>query len=71
MAISGKYGSINIPGIGEKEPVFIIRAQDKLAISAIEMYRALASSHGSLIAASLNKELETFHSWKGKIKLPD
>ena len=71
MAISGKYGSINIPGIGEKEPVFIVRAQYKLAVTEIEMYRALAASHGSPLAVSLKKEIETFQSWKGKTKLPD
>ncbi|MGB5159415.1 hypothetical protein [Desulfobacterium sp. N47] len=41
MAISGKYGKIDIPGIGADEPVFIIRAQDRLAVPAIEMYCAL------------------------------
>jgi hypothetical protein len=71
MAISGKYGSINIPGIGEKEPVFIIRAQDKLAIPAIEMYKALATSHASPLASSLNREISSFQQWKGKTKLPD
>ena len=31
MAVSGKYGKLDIPKIGEDEPVFILRAQDKLA----------------------------------------
>ncbi|UCD78894.1 MAG: hypothetical protein JSW26_26415 [Desulfobacterales bacterium] len=31
MAISGKYGKLDIPKIGEDEPVFILRAQDRLA----------------------------------------
>ena len=39
MAISGKYGRLNIPRIGEEEPVFVLRAQDRLAEPAIEMYR--------------------------------
>ena len=46
MAISGKYGKVNIPRIGSEEPVFILRAQDKLAGTTIEMYRLLANSHG-------------------------
>ena len=47
MAISGKYGKLHIPRIGEEEPVFILRAQDQLAVYAIEMYQLLAASHGS------------------------
>ena len=34
MAISGKYGRVNIPEIGADEPVFILRAQDKLAVAS-------------------------------------
>lgn len=47
MAVSGKYGQVNIPKIGLGEPVLILRAQDKLAVAALEMYRALLQSHGS------------------------
>jgi flavorubredoxin len=71
MAISGKYGEINIPGIGPKEPVFVLRAQDKLAGPTIEMYRSLASSHGSPIVGALAKEIERFQQWQGNKKLPD
>jgi hypothetical protein len=49
VAISNKYGNINIPKIGDNEPVFILRAQDELAEHAIEMYRTLAASHGSSV----------------------
>jgi len=31
MALSLKYGKIDIPRINDGEPVFILRAQDKLA----------------------------------------
>jgi hypothetical protein len=71
MALSKKYGRIDIPKIGEEEPVFILRAQDRLAAVTIEMYRSLAASHGAPVAASLEKELEAFRNWKGKKKLPD
>lgn len=71
MAISGKYGKVNIPKIGDNEPVFILRAQDKLAESSIRMYQALAASHGSKLTESLDKEIEAFHRWQGKKKLPD
>jgi hypothetical protein len=71
MAVSGKYGRINIPKIPESEPVFILRAQDSLAGVAIDMYRLLAASHGSEIAASLEKEIASFQNWSGNKKLPD
>jgi hypothetical protein len=71
MAISGKYGRLNIPKIGEDEPVFVLRAQDKLAEPTIEMYRALAASHGCRLAQGLQKEIDSFRQWKGAKKLPD
>jgi len=71
MAVSGKYGRINISKIGEEEPVFILRAQDKLAEPAIEMYRALVASHGSSLAEKLDREIDRFRRWKGPKKLPD
>ena len=70
MAISGKYGKLSIPKVGADEPVFILRAQDKLADTAIEMYRSLAASHGRPLANSLQKEIEAFRKWPTK-KLPD
>jgi hypothetical protein len=71
MALSGKYGQLDIPRIGRDEPVFILRAQDKLAEPAIEMYRLLAASHGSRVAGGLEKEIASFKQWKGAKKLPD
>ena len=71
MAVSGKYGELSIPKIADNEPVFILRAQDSLAIPAIEMYRALAASHGREIADSVRKEIENFQQWPGNKKLPD
>jgi len=71
MAVSGKYGKVNIPRIGADEPVFILRAQDKLADTAIDMYRSLAASHGRPLAASLQKEIDAFKKWPGNKKMPD
>lgn len=70
MAVSGKYGKLSIPKVGVDEPVFVLRAQDKLAETAIEMYRALAASHGRPLASSLQKEIEAFQKWPTK-KMPD
>jgi hypothetical protein len=71
MAISGKYGQIAIPNIGEREPVFILRAQDLLAGPAIALYQILARSHGSLLAEDLGKEIGRFQRWPGRKKIPD
>ena len=71
MALSGKYGKLTISKVGDGEPVFILRAQDKLAEAAIEMYRVLAASHGSPLAGKLQKEIDAFRQWKGAKKVPD
>jgi hypothetical protein len=71
MAISGKYGKIEIPKVAKNEPVFILRAQDKLAQAAIEMYKSLAASHGSPVADVLQKEINRFRRWTGPKKIPD
>lgn len=71
MAISGKYGKVEIPKIGAEEPVFILRAQDKLAETAVEMYRLLAASHGSGLVDDLKEQVEAFRTWKGTKKIPD
>jgi flavorubredoxin len=71
MAISEKYGNVTIPNIGDDEPVFILRAQDKLAEPTIEMYRALVASHGSSLAEDLQKVIDTFRRWSGLKKIPD
>jgi len=71
MAISGKYGRIKYCKIGEEEPVFILRANDQLAETVIEMYRLLAKSHGLAIADSVVTEIEKFRHWSGPKKMPD
>ena len=71
MALSGKYGKLNIPRIEEEEPVFVLRAQDRLAEPAIAMYQLLVASHGCPLAVGLQKEIDAFRRWKGPKKLPD
>ena len=71
MAISGKYGKIDIERIGEDEPVFILRAQDSLADGVIEIYKVITSMHGSALGEELDKEIERFRSWSGPKKMPD
>jgi hypothetical protein len=71
MALSGKYGKLDIPKIASEEPVFILRAQDALAVTAIGMYQLLAESHGRPLAAALDKGIEAFRKWQGNRKMPD
>jgi len=71
MAISTKYGKINISNIADDEPVFILRAQDRLAEHAIEMYRSLAASHDSAVVEKLPAAIKDFRTWSGSKKLPD
>jgi hypothetical protein len=71
MAISGKYGQIDIPKIGEDEPVFILRAQDRLAQGIIEIYKVITSQHGSHLKDGLDKEINQFRNWTGPKKMPD
>ena len=71
MALSGKYGKLSIPNIADDEPVFILRAQDALAETTIEIYKLLAGSHDLDIADSLEMEIGAFHHWSGTKKLPD
>jgi hypothetical protein len=71
MAISGKYGKIEIPKIGGDEPVFILRAQDRLAQGIIEIYKVITSQHGSHLKDGLDKEIERFRKWTGPKKMPD
>ena len=71
MATSSKYGKIEIPKVGKDEPVFILRAQDKLAEAAIQMYKSLAASHDSPVAEALQNEIDRFHRWTGPKKIPD
>jgi hypothetical protein len=71
MAVSGKYGQVNIPKVGLGEPIFILRAQDKLSVAALKIYRALAESHGSPLAVKIQKEIDRFERWEGSKKIPD
>ena len=71
MAVSGKYGKIDIPKIGEDEPVFILRAQDRLAASTVELYCVLANSHSAEIVENLQDEIENLRNWGGIKKMPD
>ncbi len=71
MAVSGKYGNVSIPHVSDNEPVFILRAQDRLALATIEMYKLLAETNDAGIASHLESQIEAFRHWSGKRKNPD
>jgi hypothetical protein len=71
MAKSGKYGNVDIPKVANDEPVFILRAQDKLALPTIKMYQLMAESHGLQLAGMLQQQINSFGAWKGAMKMPD
>ena len=70
MAMSRTYGKLEIPMIGEDEPVFILRGQDILAQAGIEMYRLLAEAHGCQVSEALTGEISSFRQWQGERRLP-
>jgi hypothetical protein len=70
MGVSQTYGKVAIPSVGEDEPVFILRAQDRLAESAIQMYRLLAEAHGCQVSDTLSEEIASFREWRGQRRLP-
>jgi hypothetical protein len=55
-AVSGKYGQVNIPKVGLGETILILRAQNKLAVAALEIYRVIVQSHGTPLAAKIKKK---------------
>ncbi len=71
MAVSQKYGKLAIPRIDDNEPIFILRARDALAESAIQMYRLLAEAHGCSLGERIHEEIEAFQRWTGEKQLPD
>ena len=71
MAVSQKYGRLAIPWIEDNEPIFILRARDALAESAIQMYRLLAEAHGCSLGQRIHDEIQAFQQWKGNKQLPD
>jgi hypothetical protein len=71
MTLSGKYGTMDIPRIAAGEPIFILRAQDALAETVVQIYQLLAASHMLPIAADMDKLVRSFKSWPGARKMPD
>ena len=62
-----KYGTLEIPGIGDGEPIFIIRARDALAVGVLDEYIYFADEAGlSEITDGVQLAKEQFESWQKK-----
>ena len=70
MALSQVYGRLQIPMVGEDEPVFVIRAQDLLAESAMQIFRLPAEAHGCQAGPVLTKEISGFRQRQAERRLP-
>lgn len=68
MGIDLKYGTVTTESgtIGADEPVFIVRAQDKLARYVIESYRQLCQEAGSPQGHldGIERAYQQFSSWQ-------
>ncbi len=77
MAQDGKYGNVEIPGIPDDEPVFILRAQDEQAEQTIDFYGQLSAENERRqeFIDGVSGRLEEFRRWATenpeKVKLPD
>lgn len=47
MAQDRKYGQVEVPGIPDDEPIFILRAQDKSTPQVINQYADTSLTNGS------------------------
>ena len=73
MGLEGKYGKVHTEkgNIPEKEPLFILRAQDLLAPDAVRMYAALRRARGDEEGATAcESQANRMCAWP-KRKYPD
>ena len=71
MAKDRKYGIVDVKGIAEDEPIFVLRGQDAFAVATLKFYRGLRDSSGDFGAVnSLDFTISEFRSWQPK-KIPD
>ncbi len=68
MAKDAKYGDVQVLGIPDGEPIFILRARDAFAGVVLAQYRELRSSAGD-VPDTLDLTINRFRDWPLK-KLP-
>lgn len=77
MADETKYGPVQIPGVPDDEPVFILRGQDQLTPAAIHEYADLCRAAGADGAhvAGVRSAADAIGRWQrehaDRVKLPD
>lgn len=77
MALDEKYGKLKIGNIPDDEPVFVLRAQDVVAMNTLENYAHQAEVMGA--KKSFVKDVlavrDSFQKWQDdnddKVKVPD
>ena len=75
MGYDLKYGKVTLENkqIPDDEPVFVLRAQDKLAVVALVAYLEAAHVQSNMNAGALDSLFQTlsnFRNWPNR-KLPD
>jgi hypothetical protein len=75
MAVTAKYGEVQVPGVPDDEPVFILRAHDVTAMNTLVYYRRECVQLGSPAehVHGVDGVLEAFGRWRQLhgIKVPD
>lgn len=77
MAVDTKYGDIDIEGIPDDEPVFVIRAKDEVSVQTLNQYADNATRNGSPSEhhASVRRRAAEFQEWQDAnpdlVKTPD
>ena len=70
MAAEGKYGRITTErgDIPDDEPVFLIRAQDRVAVALLDRYAMLAEAAGSppRHLTGTREAIERFVAWQSE-----
>lgn len=70
MAHSVKYGRLDIAGIPDDEPVFVLRASDTVALAAITNYREMCMLVNCNVAHTdaIQQFLSDFEDWRSAHK---
>lgn len=76
MANALKYGMVEIPGIPENEPVFVLRAQDALSLPIIAEYRKLCMGAGCNAphmeaVDRVHRSFRQYQNGDNRVKVPD
>lgn len=79
MAVDSKFGQLEIPGIPEDEPVFVIRAKDAISAMAVSAYKDIRLNQSEPPSEEfvdhLDDEVSKFVLWQADnpelVKLPD